>query len=522
MNNMSIRKILLGSFSIMIFLLIVVGGIAFISMNTSKKDIYNVANHSKLFSSLAIIERHILEGEIRANIYIDKNNINDYNKFKNLSQKATGRLTSIQLRDDRLKLLQKSILNDVENYENIVTKHKVTAKKNMMKLEMKISDKLNKIYKIILKNQNNIIKNSENSILKYKLIVIIISFLAVIIALILAFFVSGFITKNLLSIQSAAGKLAGSEGDLTKRLPIIGKNEIGLMARQINLFIQKVQETVKQAKNNAGENASVSAELSATSLEVGKRVENESTLIASTSKIGEEVFNLLQETVKVVNESEGNVAKATHTLEIANVSIMELLNIVNETGSKEVDLSQSIIRLQDETKDIKDVLYIINDIADQTNLLALNAAIEAARAGEHGRGFAVVADEVRKLAERTQKSLSEITATINLITQSILDISNQMQDNAKEFNIAVEKTTLVETQIQDVNSILYKAVDISKQSAQSSNDIAKDMKNVINNMKNITDMSTANARSVEEIAGAAEHLSKLTEELNYNLELFKA
>jgi methyl-accepting chemotaxis protein len=294
------------------------------------------------------------------------------------------------------------------------------------------------------------------------------------------------------------------------------------MAEQVNLFIQKVQEIVKEAKNTAGENASVSAELSATSLEVGKRAENEASLIANTSKIGEDAFKMLQKAVEIVNESENGVLKANQTLEVANISIMELLDIVNETGSKEVELSQSIIRLQDETKDIKDVLGIINDIADQTNLLALNAAIEAARAGEHGRGFAVVADEVRKLAERTQKSLSEITATVNLITQSILDISNQMQNNAKEFNLAVEKTSQVENQIQDVNAILYKAADISKESATSSNNIAKDMENVINNMRNITEISTANARSVEEIAGAAEHLGKLTEELNGNLELFKA
>ncbi len=521
---MSIRKILLWSFGAMVFLLIVVGGIAFISMNTSKKDIFNIVSHSKVLTSLATIERHILEGEIRANIYVVKNDTDDYKKYQNLSQKAAKELiaASTRLKDSKLKLLQKSILKDIKSYKDVVSKHKTNSRKDMMILEMRISKKLNKIHKIILKNQDNIIKMSENSILKYKLIVTMVSILAVIIALLLAFFVSGFITKNLSGIQNAASELAGSEGDLTKRLPVIGKNEIGLVAKEINLFIQKVQETVKQAKNNAGENASVSAELSATSLEVGKRAESEASLIANTSKIGEEVFNLLQETVKVVNESENNVMKATQTLEVANVSIMELLSIVNQTGSKEVDLSQSIIRLQDETKDIKDVLFIINDIADQTNLLALNAAIEAARAGEHGRGFAVVADEVRKLAERTQKSLSEITATINLITQSILDISNQMQDNAKEFNNAVEKTALVENNIQDVNNILYKAADISKQSAQSSNEIAKDMENVISNMRNITDISTANARSVEEIAGAAEHLGKLTEELNYNLELFKA
>ena len=294
------------------------------------------------------------------------------------------------------------------------------------------------------------------------------------------------------------------------------------MANEVNRFIGKVHHTIKESKINGEENSSVAIELSATALEIGHRAENEARLVNETTTIGENAFEELQSIVETIEANDEVVTNASKSLNIANTDIRELLEVIDITGQKELDLAQNISQLQEEANNVKDVLDLIADIADQTNLLALNAAIEAARAGEHGRGFAVVADEVRMLAEKTQKSLAEITSTINLVIQSVDQVSTEMQDNSKAFEEAINKAKTIDTHLDTVEDALNKADDISSTSAKRSLDMKEKMSEVINKMKDIRDISTANARSVEEVTGAAEHLSNLTGELKATLDEFKS
>ncbi|MBE3022656.1 methyl-accepting chemotaxis protein [Campylobacter sp. RM13119] len=315
--------------------------------------------------------------------------------------------------------------------------------------------------------------------------------------------------------------LASKDGDLTRKMPIKGDDEIANVSKEVNKFIEKIRLMVIEIKGLSSENLSTSQELSSSAISTGSRVENGALLLNSTTKDAMLIQQNLKESVKDGENGKTELFKSNSYISEANNSILRLNEEVQKSVEVETEFANKLSRLVTDTENIKQVLTVIEEIAEQTNLLALNAAIEAARAGEHGRGFAVVADEVRKLAEKTQKSLNEINVTLKIIVQSTTQSSEAMNENAKNIqNIANLSANVEEKITQMANSMQY-AIGVTDNFICNYAEVAKQINLMIENITKTNALSGENARAVEEIGAAAKHLQDMGAMLDGKVSQFK-
>ena len=322
-------------------------------------------------------------------------------------------------------------------------------------------------------------------------------------------------------IQKVTEQISKNQNDLTAQYKYDYNDEILKMVNALNLFMKRLGETVQISKQTSMENVAVAHELSVTSFNIGQNIEKSSNIINKTTQnaqvIQDDLSHTLTKSEYVMNE----IQNTSKNIDDVSSEYSSLIGKIQSTAEVEVNLAEKLNHLSSDAEQVKEILSIISDIADQTNLLALNAAIEAARAGEHGRGFAVVADEVRKLAERTQKSLTEIQTSVNLIVQNIVDSAGEMNKNA----IIIEEMLVVSNDVNDKMISSKESMEntllLVTESAQSTKETGSKIHDMITDIMDVNKVSTENTRSIEEIAAATEHLSKMTEDLNAKLEQFK-
>lgn len=308
--------------------------------------------------------------------------------------------------------------------------------------------------------------------------------------------------------------------DLTLQLDKDAPLEISEMAICVNDLNAELRNLINTAKQASTENASIAHELSTSSLGVGTNVEKSVVIVNEASDQATLIDTDILKSIEGAQASKTEMMKANTNLQSAREEINLLTTRVSETTEHQSALASDIARLSGEAAEVKGILQVISNIAEQTNLLALNAAIEAARAGEQGRGFAVVADEVRGLAAHTQSSLTEINSTISTIISTIEEVSSNMSKNSEEIQELSVIGSSVDEKINETASIVNEATTMSEQTASNFSVTGDDISDMVSKIKQINTISSTNARSVEEIAAAAEHLNTLTENLNAQLESF--
>lgn len=537
MKNLKIGSRLFLGFSIVVVLLIIVIGAGVNSLSKSSEQLENVNRISTLTGN-------------SAKVLISLKNIDDAIKGLVMVDTAAERTALSATIEENRKTYQESFDFVEKNTKTPDGKKLLAELKSAIALEAGVNKKLTEIalagdgarFKalMIAEGEKAIgqTTKSANALMDYyekranlrvadavstgrttTLVMYGVGLAAIVLSILTALVITRSIAFPLREVVASITVIA--DGDLTRRVQYSAEDELGQLCTHFNEFVDKFQDIMLQLVTDASKVASASTELRATAALMAEGSEEVVAQANTVATAGEEM-------AATSNDIAQNCHLTAQSAQQANDSALEGSGVVQQTVSvmgaiadRVKTAAQTVESLGSRSDQIGEIVGTIEDIADQTNLLALNAAIEAARAGEQGRGFAVVADEVRALAERTTRATKEISEMIRTIQNETRGAVQAMEEGSREVVRGTEQAALSGRALQDILEQINAVTAQANQIATAAEEQTATTSEISSNMMQITEVVHRTARGASETAEAAASLSVMSEELQRIVSQFK-
>lgn len=407
-----------------------------------------------------------------------------------------------------------------ENHINMVTELK-TLSARMMTLIADVAALSSQRTEQVRSETKEKLLAAETSISGITAASVITSIVVLAVLLMLALLITRFITRPLDQVAGALNDIASGEGDLTRRLNVTGVREAVVLSSHFNRFIDRLHTTVKavgEVANQLGGSVSGTTEIAQRSRDAIQRQANETGQVAT---VMEELSHSFADTAGSANHALDSAKVACEQASEGQRQVNMSAESVSRLAEKIESGVASMERLAETSRNVIGVLTVISEITEQTNLLALNAAIEAARAGEQGRGFAVVADEVRMLAGRTQASAAEIGGILDTLNKDAVQVMNIMTDGRDQVQETVAQSQQVASSLGQITDAVKTILELNEQISSGASTQNTAVCEATGSVEQINAIGGETLAIADETRASADRLSELAASLQTTLKQFR-